>query len=455
MKVAIIGAGYVGLTTGACLANLGHVVTCIDVDKSRIAALRRGDVPIYEPGLADLVRLEIDLGRLHFSDQLSMPVAGADIVMLAVGTPSLANGEIDLSFIDGAAREAARHLQARAVVAVKSTVVPGTARRLAALMARAAGRPVAIASNPEFLREGSAITDFFRADRIVIGADESRPAEILAELYRPLTETGVPLVMTTTVSAEMVKYASNAFLALKIGFINDIADLCTAAGGDVVAVAQGVGLDRRIGTAFLAPGPGFGGSCFPKDTRALSAIGRQLGAPQALVEELIEDNDRRKNNIASRIITCLGQRPRGRRVAILGCAFKANTDDVREAAVLAVVPALVEQGVEVRLHDPKPPPFGVYELDGATWHASPYAAAEGADAIVILTEWEEYRRLDLRRLALRSAARLMIDYRNLFDPEAAAAAGLDYHSLGRPAARQQGNDAAGQLAGQRIMASPP
>lgn len=431
MRVVIVGAGYVGLTTGACLAQLGHAVTCIDIDKTRIDSLRRGSVPIYEPGLSELVERGVEAGRLHFTDQLGVPAARAEIVMLAVGTPSLANGAIDLSHVENAALQAAAAVGREAAIVIKSTVVPGTALKLRSLLSSATGRSVSVASNPEFLREGSAISDFCSPDRIVVGADDSNARNLLEQLYRPLVERGVALISTDTVSAELTKYAANAFLALKIGFINEIADLCAAVGGDVTTVAEGVGLDRRIGSSFLAPGPGFGGSCFPKDTRALATVGRAVDARQELVECLIAANDRRKRRVAEDILRRLGRHPEQTTVAILGSAFKANTDDVRESAALTVVPLLIERGVNVRMHDPQPPAEGPREFGGVVWCKTPYAAARGAELIVILTEWDAYRRLNLRRLASQCDRRTILDYRNVLAPDEAAAAGFDYISTGR------------------------
>jgi UDPglucose 6-dehydrogenase len=433
MKIVTIGAGYVGLTTAACLAEFGHSVTCVDIDSARIDALRRGILPLYEPGLDELVLKVSAAGCLHFSDQLAMPAKAADVVFIAVGTPSMPNGDIDLSYVEEAARQLAPHLHAQAVVVVKSTVATGTARRLAEIIEPLAGRKVAVASNPEFLREGSAIADFCRPDRIVIGADDARAANVVAALYEPLVRRGVPVVSTSTVSAELTKYSANALLALKIGFINDIADLCEAVGGDVDSVARGVGLDHRIGEAFLSPGPGFGGSCFPKDTRALAAIGRRANAVQPLIEQLITGNEERKIRLAQRVLAALGAPHEGKAVAVLGTAFKANTDDFREAAALTIIPHLQRSGVNIRVHDPK---AGGHQIPGSkdiTWCATPYQAAEGAHAVVILTEWDEYRELDLSRLAEVMAGSTLLDYRNLLEPAAAETAGLRYIGLGRPA----------------------
>lgn len=452
MKIVVLGAGYVGLTTSACLAQLGHDVTCCDIDMARIAALSDAEVPIYEPGLADLIRTEIRAGRLHFAADATGPASAAAAVFLAVGTPSTADGDIDLSYVKAAATGIAPHLRPGAVLVVKSTVVAGTAQRLMRLVA--AGRKrndVAVASNPEFLREGSAIKDFLQADRIVIGVDDARSEAVLRDVYKPLTRAGVPLVVTRTVDAELIKYAANALLALKIGFINDVADLCEAMGGDVTAVADGIGRDRRIGPAFLAAGPGFGGSCFPKDTRAFASTGRRHGAPQPLIEALIEGNENRKRAMARRIINAV---PAGGRVAILGTSFKANTDDVREAAALTIVPLLLEAGIEVHAHDPQPG-AARQSLSAAHWHQSALSAARHADAVVILTEWDEYRSLDMLRLADAMSGHMLLDFRNVVPADQAVAAGLHYRGLGRaavlpePAKRGQG-----AATGLRVAASP-
>jgi UDPglucose 6-dehydrogenase len=433
MDVVIIGAGYVGLTTGACLAELGHTVTCVDTDALKVAKLKRAEVPIYEPGLSELIRKHVDAGRLSFSDNAASAAPGADALFIAVGTPSAPDGDIDLSYVKNAAAGVALLLKKEAVIIIKSTVVAGTARIVSELVEAARGRKdVSVASNPEFLREGSAIQDFLEADRIVAGADDARSAECLARLYEPLRNKGIAFVTTTTINAEMIKYAANAFLALKIGFINEVADLCEAAGGDVSAVADGIGLDRRIGRAFLNAGPGFGGSCFPKDTRAFAAIGRRFGQPQEIVETLISRNEIRKAALANRILAEL--QGGAKRVAILGTAFKANTDDVRDSAALTIIPLLVEAGVNVTAHDPKARQVTERHVDGISWSDCPYEAARGADVVVILTEWDDYARLDLERLSRSMAGRSVIDCRNLFEPQDVTRHGLKYISIGRSTA---------------------
>lgn len=452
MKIAVLGAGYVGLTTSACLAELGHEVICCDVDDDRIAALRRAQIPIYEPGLAELIASQTGAMRLHFTTETNLAAAQADAVFLAVGTPSDATGDIDLSFVHAAATGIAPHLRPDAVIVVKSTVVAGTSRRLRSLIETRCGRrDIAVASNPEFLREGSAVRDFLHADRIVIGVDDARSEAVLRKVYAPLLSRGVPLVCTGTVNAELIKYAANALLALKIGFINDVADLCEQLGGDVLAVADGIGRDSRIGPAFLAAGPGFGRSCFPKDTRAFVNTGRRHRAPQALVEALIERNEARKRSLAERIIQMA---PRNGRVAVLGTSFKADTDDVREAAALTIVPLLQQAGLDVHAHDPQPQ-CAKRLLPEVKWHGTAVAAARGADLVVILTEWTEYRELDLKRLAAAMRGRILLDFRNVIPAERAVSAGLNYRPLGRsPLAPTSGPRGQSIDASLRVAAAP-
>ncbi|MBR0557068.1 UDP-glucose/GDP-mannose dehydrogenase family protein [Ciceribacter sp. L1K23] len=444
MKVTMIGAGYVGLTTGACLADLGYQVRVYDVDKGRIADLRRSQLPIYEPGLDELVTRNVGRGRLSFHDTIDPAVQHVDMVFVTVGTPSLADGGVDLSHVETVARDIARSLAPDTVVVIKSTVEAGTARHITKLIATVRGDDdIKVAANPEFLREGSAIDDFFTADRIVCGADDERSASHLERLYEPLTRRRIPYVKTSTVDAELTKCAANAFLALKIGFINEVADLCESTGGDVLAIAEAIGLDRRIGREFLNAGPGFGGSCFPKDTRSFAATARRLGVAQRLIETLIEANESRKRSLATRILTHLGADSRGKTVAILGTAFKANTDDMREAAALTIVPILQAAGVHIRAHDPKAGDRARPLLPGIVWCDTPFEAAEMADALVVLTEWADYARLDLGRLAKSMRGRMVFDFRNLFDPKAVADAGLSYAGLGRgsPAVSVSGRSA--------------
>lgn len=434
MKIAVIGAGYVGLTTAVCLAQQDNAVRVYDIDSSRLEKLATGKLPIFEPGLEKATRSALMRGALKFSSSVEECVRSADIVFLTVGTPPLADGQIDLSFIRSAARQIALPLKPATVVVIKSTVTAGTCRKIADLIARKRkAADITVASNPEFLREGSAMADFLNPDRIVVGADDPRTAAILAKLYRPITLRGVRLLSTSTRNAELIKYAANAFLALKIGFINDVAELCEHMDGDIAEVAEGIGLDKRIGHSFLAPGPGFGGSCFPKDTRAFAMTGRQNGAPQRLIETLIAQNDERKARLASRILNA-GSLSGGGKVAVLGLAFKANTDDVRESPALAIIPHLQKAGVRVRAHDPKAIANARDLLSDVDWLDCPYEAARGAQAVVILTEWDDYRCLQLRRLARLMSGSTLFDFRNLFDPAEVAEHGLRYVGIGRPAA---------------------
>jgi UDPglucose 6-dehydrogenase len=431
MRVAMIGTGYVGLTTGVCLAELGHDVVCADIDGNRIAQLRRGILPFAESGVAEMASRHMTRGRLHFTCDLANAVAERDIVMIAVGTPKGAEGEADLSFVRNAARQIAPAIAPKTVVTLKSTVVVGTAREVREIIASERGAlDFWVTSNPEFLREGSAVADFLRPDRIVIGADDHDAAQRLIQLYQPLLRDGIPLVETGTTNAELIKYAANAFLALKIGFINDVADLCEQIEGDISAVAQGIGLDRRIGSSFLAPGPGYGGSCFPKDTEAFAATGRRHKAPQPLVETLIVRNEKRKRGIAERVLRELSDIGNPT-VGILGVAFKANTDDVRESAALAIVPILQQAGVSVRAFDPWAQTKAAALLPSVAWHDDPYAALENVDLGLILTEWEAFRSLDLARLALSMRNRILFDCRNLLEPQEMPRHGFRYLSLGR------------------------
>jgi len=430
MKIVMIGAGYVGLTTGACLAQFGNHVTCVDIDPARVAALRTGKLPIYEPGLDELVLSGIRQKRLSFATSPAGCVAEADAVFVAVGTPALPDGDTDLRFIRAAVDEVAPLMRDDAVLVIKSTVPAGTARQMGERAASLRGSVLSVASNPEFLREGSALEDFRCPDRVVIGADNQRARDLLQRLYRPLASS-TTIIVTSTVDAELTKYAANALLALKIGFVNDVSDLCEASGGDMRNVSAAMGMDRRIGSAFLQPGPGFGGSCFPKDTRSLASTGRRFGVPQPLVEALVEQNERRKRRLADRII---GETGSGGVVAILGTAFKAETDDVRESAALAIIPVLRAAGIEVRAHDPRARETTLKAIPDLDWYDSPYEAAEGAQAVVILTEWTEYRTLDLDRLASALSGDTVMDFRNVLDTDQAARSGLRLVPIGRAAA---------------------
>lgn len=431
MRIAMIGAGYVGLTTSACLAELGHTVRCHDADHERIKALSRGDMPIYEPGLAEMVGRRRATGALRFSDSVEETVADAEIVILAVGTPSHEDGRIDISQVEEAARLIAPHLASGAVVVVKSTVSVGTARRIREVIAERRGSlDFTVASNPEFLREGSALTDFMEPDRIVIGADDRHSALALEEVYKPLTDRGAPCLTTATANAELIKHAANAFLALKIGFINDVANLCEKVGADVLEVSRGIGLDNRIGNAFLSAGPGYGGSCFPKDTRAFASTARANGAPQPLVESLITRNEERKLELARRIAAAA--KVHGPRICVLGAAFKKNTDDVRQSPAMAIIGELVRSGLDVGVYDPKAGANGEAACPGADWFASPYEAATERDIVVVATEWDAFADLDLPRLASIMRSKCIFDLRNIIDQTEAEAAGFQYRGLGRP-----------------------
>lgn len=437
MKLAMIGAGYVGLTTGACLADLGHRVVIFDIAKDRVARLRRAELPIFEPGLDGLIGRMLAAGRLAFTDCIHEAVQEADAAFIAVGTPSRPDGGIDLSQVDAAARLVAPALKPGALVVIKSTVVVGTADRVRKIVSEQRGRfDVFVASNPEFLREGSAISDFMKPDRIVLGFDHQAAGQILDEIYAPLTGA-VPICRTTTADAELTKHTANAFLAMKIGFANNVADLCEAVGGDVNAVMEAVGLDSRIGRAFLSAGPGFGGSCFPKDTRAFVHTGRSKSAPQHLIETVVTANAERSARLAQRIISQAGLTS-GDTVAILGVAFKANTDDVRESPSLEIARRLLEAGMQLQVHDPKAAANALHVLgQGVAWPADPMEAMAGAHAAVLATEWDVYRQLDLRLAAGAMKGRHFFDFRNLLDANRVNEAGLIYHSIGRTTSRPE------------------
>ncbi|WP_349360278.1 UDP-glucose/GDP-mannose dehydrogenase family protein [Stappia sp.] len=435
MRIAMIGTGYVGLVSGVCFSEFGFDVTCVDVDADKIARLKAGEVPIYEPGLDDLIDRNLKAGRLAFTTAFDEAVAAADVVFVAVGTPSRrGDGEADLTYVFEAARQIARAMRPETVVVVKSTVVVGTCRKVAEIIrAERPGVAFSVASNPEFLREGSAIEDFMRPDRVVVGAEDARAEDVLRRLYRPLYLRETPILVSTLENAELTKYAANAFLALKITFINEIADLCEKVGADVQKVASGIGLDKRIGGKFLHAGPGYGGSCFPKDTSALAATGQRHGAPLRLVETTIDVNDRRKRDMAQRILASLGPEPAGKTVGMLGIAFKPNTDDVRDAPSLAIVPALQAAGVQVIAHDPEARAQAEPLLPGLEWRDDPYEVADAADAVAVLTEWNVYRGLSLSEIARRMRGRAVVDMRNIWQASDAAEAGLSYRGIGKGA----------------------
>lgn len=434
MRIAMIGTGYVGLVSGVCFSDFGHEVTCVDKDPGKIARLRAGEVPIYEPGLDALMAKNVGAGRLSFTTDLKEAVAGAEAVFIAVGTPTRrGDGHADLTYVMAAAAEIAQALTGYAVVVTKSTVPVGTNRRVAEVIR--AARPEAafdVASNPEFLREGAAIDDFMRPDRVVVGVDSDRARAVMSAVYRPLFLRQFPVVFTDLESAEMIKYAANAFLATKISFINEIAALCERVGADVKAVANGIGLDGRIGNKFLHAGPGYGGSCFPKDTSALARIGQEHGVPMQITETVMRVNEGVKRRMIDKIMEACGDTVNGKTVAVLGVTFKPNTDDMRDAPSLTIVPALVGGGAQVHVVDPQGRREGEALLPGVTWHDDPYKAAEGAEAVVILTEWNEFRALDLARLARRMATPRMVDLRNVYDRTDALAAGfVSYEGVGR------------------------
>jgi UDPglucose 6-dehydrogenase len=436
MNVAIIGTGYVGLVTGACLADFGHSVICVDSSAARIETLRSGRIPFYEPGLVELVSRNATTGRLRFSLDMGEAVRTATVIFIAVGTPEGANGDADMSQIGAVASEMAAHLDDYRVIVTKSTVPVGTGAWLRDRLTRSVARPVDfdVVSNPEFLREGSAVNDFMRPDRVVIGSTSARATAIMREIYRPLYLIETPIVVTDVESAEMIKYASNAFLAVKIGFINEIANLCDRVGADVHVVARAMGLDKRIGPKFLHPGPGYGGSCFPKDTRALAALGLQHDASQRIVEAAIEANTRQRELLVEKVEQLIGYTA-GRRVAVLGLAFKPNTDDVRESPGLFVCRKLAARGARVSAFDPVAMEAAAKELADVahmvTFTADAYDAVEGADALIIMTEWNEFRGLDLERVHALMATPIVIDARNVLDPVQTQALGFVYAGTGR------------------------
>ncbi len=434
MRVTIIGAGYVGLVSGACFADFGHDVVCVDKDRAKIGKLERGEIPIYEPGLEALVAENVKAGRLSFSLDLAASVPNADAVFIAVGTPSRrGDGFADLSYVHQAAAEIAAALDGYTVIVTKSTVPVGTGTEVEEIIRK--HRPDAefsVVSNPEFLREGAAIEDFKRPDRIVVGAEDERARKVMRELYRPLYLNETPIVFTNRATSELIKYAANAFLATKITFINEMADLCEKVGANVQEVAKGIGLDGRIGGKFLHAGPGYGGSCFPKDTLALVRTAAVNGAPTKIVEAVVAINDARKKKMAERVIDACGGSLKDKTVAVLGLTFKPNTDDMRDAPSLDIVPALQAGGARVRAFDPA----GTHEakalLKDVDYVEGPYQALEGADAVVIITEWDEFRALDLARLKSLMKTPVMIDLRNIYRPDEMAEAGVQYHSIGRP-----------------------
>jgi len=433
MRVAMIGTGYVGLVSGACFADFGHHVVCVDKDADKIAALSRGTIPIFEPHLDHLVETNVKAGRLSFTTDLKGPVAEADAVFIAVGTPSRrGDGHADLSYVYAAAREIAASLDGYTVVITKSTVPIGTGDEVERIILETRpGAGFSVVANPEFLREGAAIQDFKHPDRIVVGTSDERARKVVADLYRPLYLNQAPILYTTRRTAELIKYAANAFLATKITFINEIADLCEKVGADVQEVARGIGLDNRIGTKFLNAGPGYGGSCFPKDARALIKTAQDYGAPLRVVEAVTMVNDTRKRALARKVSAAFGGTLRGKTVAVLGLTFKPNTDDMREAPAIALITALQDMGARVRAYDPAGMEQAKAVLQDVTYFEDLYACAEQADALVLVTEWEQFRALDLERLKSTMASPVVVDLRNIYRPDEMAELGFIYDSVGR------------------------
>jgi UDPglucose 6-dehydrogenase len=441
MRIAMIGTGYVGLVSGACFSDFGHDVVCVDKDAAKIDALHRGVMPIFEPGLDQLVERNVRGGRLSFTTDLKQGVAGAEAVFIGVGTPSRrGDGHADLSYVFGAAREIAEALTGPAAVVTKSTVPVGTGDEVERIIRDARPDVQAwVVSNPEFLREGAAIEDFKHPDRIVVGTDEPEAADILREVYRPLYLNKAPLLFTSRRTAELIKYAANAFLATKITFINEIADLCEIVGADVQDVSRGIGLDNRIGSKFLHAGPGYGGSCFPKDTLALLKTAEDFGAPLRIVESVARVNEGRKRAMGRKIIAAMGGEARGKTVALLGLTFKPNTDDMRDAPSLSIVQALEDAGASVRGYDPEGTEQARPMMPNVQFFDNAYAAAEGADAVVLVTEWDVLRALDLQRLAKTMARPVFVDLRNVYPPDEVAEAGLEGYSVGRGAKKVNGS----------------
>jgi len=432
MRIAMIGTGYVGLVSGACFADFGHRVCCVDKDAAKIDGLNAGKMPIWEPGLEALVKSNAERGRLTFTTDLSSAVENAEAVFIAVGTPARrGDGHADLTFVFDAVREVAKVIKPGTVVVTKSTVPVGTGDRIEEILREEGIDEVSVASNPEFLREGAAIADFKHPDRIIVGAEDGRAQEALKEIYRPLFLNRAPILFTGRRTAELTKYAANAFLAVKISFINEIADLCEAVDADVQDVARGIGLDNRIGPKFLHAGPGYGGSCFPKDTLALLQTAEKAGVDQRIVRTTVEVNDDRKSRMVERVERALGGDLRGKRVGVLGLAFKPNTDDMREAPSIPLINLLVERGAEVSAFDPVAREQAEKVFDAIEFADDAYAAAAGADALVIVTEWDEFRALDLDKIAASLRGRILVDLRNVYDRDEAEEAGLAYFGIGR------------------------
>jgi UDPglucose 6-dehydrogenase len=432
MHIAMIGTGYVGLVSGACFADFGHHVRCVDKDSGKIDGLKAGRMPIWEPGLDALVKSNVERGRLSFTTDLADAVKGAQAVFIAVGTPARrGDGHADLTFVFEAVRELSRHIEAGTVVVTKSTVPVGTGDEIERILAEEGVTGVSVASNPEFLREGAAIADFKHPDRIVVGASEERARELLKEIYRPLFLNRAPILFTERRTAELIKYAANAFLAVKISFINEIADLCEAVDADVQDVARGIGLDNRIGPKFLHAGPGYGGSCFPKDTLALLQTAEKAGVEQRIVATTVAVNDARKESMAARVEKALGGSLKGKAIAVLGLAFKPNTDDMRDAPSLPLIAGLLERGATVTAFDPVAREQAEKVIEGIAFAEDAESAAQDADALVIVTEWDEFRALDLAAIAGRMRGKTLVDLRNVYERDEVERAGLTYLGVGR------------------------
>ena len=433
MRIVMLGTGYVGLVSGACFSDFGHEVVCVDNDVRKIEVLRKGDMPIFEPGLDDLVATNMKAGRLSFTTDLSEAAVGAEAFFIAVGTPSRNGGDnADLTHVYEGAREIASAIETFSVVIVKSTVPVGTGDEIERIIREArANADFAVVSNPEFLREGAAISDFKAPDRIIVGAEDPRARAVMSELYRPL-HLNQPLLFTTRRTSELIKYAANAFLAMKITFINEIADLCENVGANVEEVARGIGLDPRIGTKFLHAGPGFGGSCFPKDTRAIVGIAQGAGSRLRLIETVVDVNEGRKHRMVEKIVAACGGSVTGKRIAVLGLTFKPGTDDMRESPSLTVIPALQTGGAKVIAYDPEGMAHAAKMLPGVDFAFNAYAALDGADALVLMTEWEVFRALDLKRVKALMRLPNVIDLRNVYRPEEMEGLGFAYESIGRP-----------------------
>ncbi|OYU53643.1 MAG: UDP-glucose 6-dehydrogenase [Alphaproteobacteria bacterium PA1] len=433
MRVTMVGTGYVGLVSGACFADFGHQVICVDKDVGKIDRLHQGIMPIFEPGLEDLVASNVKAGRLSFTTDLSEAVKDADTVFIAVGTPSRrGDGHADLSYVEQAAREIAEHMKGYTVVVNKSTVPVGTGDLVQSIMSEVNPKgDFSVVSNPEFLREGAAIGDFKRPDRVVVGTNDERASQVMRELYRPLFLNETPILFTDRRTSELIKYAANAFLAVKIAYINEMADLCEQVGANVQEVARGIGLDNRIGKKFLNAGPGYGGSCFPKDTLALMRTAQEAHAPVTIVEATVASNTNRKKRMASKVIEACGGDVQGKTIGILGLTFKPNTDDMRDSPSLDIVPALIAAGATIRAYDPEGMEEAKKELPGIEMVGGPYEVADNADAIVILTEWDQFRALDFERIATQMKQPVMVDLRNIYNPNDLRQDGFTYVSIGR------------------------